>query len=379
MTGTKNRNRSRGLVLAMLAFAALLYLRTAPVDISYETPLLWDQSSHYLGALQMSEAISNGSLLQVLRLVFASDLYPPLHSIVAGTWFVAWGSAPVAWLSLGLGLYLLTTAMLLRVHPLGAATFLMLSSVLAVAPTLMVEPVAIALLVATLISLDRAQRRKQGWRGFAFVGLLGGATILSKYNVGLPLLISVPVSAIVCTPRRRWRYAALTTLIIAGAMVAFLALQDNGLYMFREFARNRSNSVDMSSWQRLVWYGRAFVEKDGGWTGIALLLPMAALSLPLRQPAVRRETQAGGVAALVYAAVTLVVLAQHPYLLARTLLAPLTALCAAAAFGGRRWRNDLSFPRLSWVVVALAVTIAFAHLLALSGSRRVTFRRPKLT
>mgnify|MGYP007005277835 CR=1 FL=1 len=79
-------------LVAACALAALAYLVFGPLPEELE-PLPWDMSHHVLGAEHMARALSTGALTDVWRELTATDLYPPGHSLLLGSWFAALGDS----------------------------------------------------------------------------------------------------------------------------------------------------------------------------------------------------------------------------------------------------------------------------------------------
>ena len=302
-------------------------------------------SGHLLGALQMEEALRTGSPAQVWDEWHAPDLYPPAHSGVFGIWFLLFGSGPVACLACCALIYLLTLAWLARVDLSGAAFFASLILVSALAPTLMVEPVAVLFLVAALVIGGRCISDPTRGNVVATACLIT-ATLLTKYNVGLPLLVVLPLSSLLT---RRWRLVATCTgIALSAALVglAFLSFQESGWDLFLRFAKNRSNAADLSLLERAGWYLEiARTHFVGTFVALVVAAALAGWGVWKRSPI--------ATFASLYFFVSLAALVRHDYLLSRNLVGPMAALAVAVAAGAR----SLPRRRESWLLRLGAVAV----------------------
>ncbi len=184
--------------------------------------------------------------------------------------------------------------------------------------------------------------------------------ILTKYNLGLPLLPVLLLVAAGAWKRGQPELAVRLGLIVAIASIlwmAFLILQTDGWQSFTEFARNRANSLDSTPLDRLEWYFEAWIHRYSanaieGWA--VLLLGGLAL---LRW----REVQVQLLAA--YWVVSMMALSLHPYLLDRNIAGVALATILLAAIGastGLRWIEDLLGRRAHLLATAGAIALAFA-------------------
>ena len=336
-------------VLLLTMAAVLLYVGLAPWHWSADTPLLWDMSHHELGAVDFADALRSGSPVRIAAELFTADLYPPFHSVVTGSWFAVFGSSPLSWLILGLFIHLATVILLARRNPLSAALFLGAPLLMGLAPTLMVEPLAILLLVASLLAIERAVR-EESLRWYLLSALLALSTLLTKYNVGLPLLVALPVAALSRPGRRNLFFSLGGAVAVAALFLLFLALQRQGFSMFAAFARNRSNAAGLSPWQHLAWYAQLFAHRFSAGPLVAAPVVLLAALASFRRSAI---TWAAGA----YVLSSIAALALHPYLLDRNLSAPAVALFLAAGIGAEVLERVVGFRRLL-PVMTLAVVIA---------------------
>ncbi len=89
-----------GVVLGATLLATLNLLASPHFDLA--SPLPWDMSHHYLGALEFRDALMRGSVAELSESLLQKDLYPPVHSILFGTWIAGGGES---WWSFSLFLW----------------------------------------------------------------------------------------------------------------------------------------------------------------------------------------------------------------------------------------------------------------------------------
>lgn len=353
---------------AVLSLAALAYLLTMPGAWQVETPLPWDESGHYLEALEFADALRGMERPLLRNALLGPDLYPPLHPVCLGTWMVCFGSEPRAWFAFGLAVWLGTTYLLLRVHPLAALIFVAAPGLGAIAPSLMVEPLANLFLVATLLSTPHRRSADGGSGRLHFVGFgaLMLLTLLTKYNVGLPL---IPAAIVVVALARDRRYAIAMGCTVLGVLALFalyLTVQTQGWEMFWSFAVNRANSAGMPPLERLAWYFGVFVRGAVVHPMVAgALLALAgtgAVAATIRRrghaqlpPAAPRIAMASA-----YVGFALVALSQHAYLLERSLLGPTVALWVILG-------SVLALAPVRWLRGAVLTCMLIALVLASTG------------
>lgn len=334
------RDPSHPLTLGTTLLTAIgVYFLTIPFGWSTLTPLPWDSSAHFLGALRICEGLLGADAIGVLRELVGRDLYPPGHSVLLGTWMAIFGTTVQSWLLFGLALYVVTIAIARVVSPVAAAVLLSLPMVGGLAPSLMVEPVAIFFLVATFALFHRIERSEtMRWRRSVLLGCLISATLLAKYNVGLPLVIALPVAAVATRRRELMIHMGAVAVAAIAILALFLTLQSHGWESVLRFAENRSNSAGMGRVDRLRWYFQVFDEAGTGWLPWTIaLLGLCLVGL--------RGRRASWTAAVAYALASMVALSGHEYLLSRNLVAPAVALALAAGMGAH------SLPRASRATV----------------------------
>ncbi|MBD3220014.1 hypothetical protein GF314_02125 [bacterium] len=359
------------LALAVAAAAvAFVVFGPAPGDLD---PLPWDMSHHLLGASRLAEAARAGDWAGIGRQLTEPDLYPPGHSVLLGAWLLACGDSARSWLVFQLvtllaGLVAVaTTARLVAapergmVQAVALALTLGTPILLALSASFLVEaPVAILALLAigALARLAAAPGRGHAGIWTAVAALLVAAALLTKYNVGLPLLVVAGVLA----GRSWWRgeralagrfllIAAIGVVVVA----AFLALQQDGWRNFLTFARNRTNAGDVGPLVRLARYGSLHAHLYVVAPAVSLVLVLLAVVAAVRRPG------ALTLAALTYVVATLIVLAMHPYVLGRNLFAAALVLLVPASQGAavllatarRRW----PLTRRAWRLAGLAVGV----------------------
>ncbi len=324
----------------MLLLAVLLHGIARPYNP--DVPLPWDMSHHFLGALQFKDAIAHHSLPEFGRAFLESDLYPPGHSIVLGSWLLAAGSSSLSlFLFRCFVLWIFVLAMVWTSRPLPARRGwlavvlggLFLGSYgrfMALAGTYMVDAPAAILALLSLAALAWAVQSKSV-RSLIVAFMLVSFTLLTKYNVGLPLVPAAFALAGVSWLRHERAIAlklCAVSLLALGVWALFLTLQVGGWNAFLRFASNRANSIDWSMLQRLHWYSDVFLKGSFvwpalGWTCLALALVVLILE---RRPFI--------LVSGVYVGSTLVALSRHPYLLERNLLSSGLILIVLAAIGG---------------------------------------------
>ncbi|MBT3221274.1 MAG: hypothetical protein HN348_19500, partial [Proteobacteria bacterium] len=188
-------------------------------------------------------------------------------------------------------------------------------------------------------------------------------TMLTKYNVGLPLGVTVAlVSSIQYFSKEREKaiYLVLAAAVGFVGLFVFLLLKEDGFSSFATFVRNRANTSDWDVVGRILAYGGFFGKDSFAHPLQAVLAGLMALSalrfrgrrateadskhrLPVLES---RPTEPGGPGANlefwrrpaiqvlgIYGGLQLTQLSLHPYVVARSLL-PMTAvlvLCAASS------------------------------------------------
>jgi 4-amino-4-deoxy-L-arabinose transferase-like glycosyltransferase len=266
------------LVLALVSFTSSL-----PFGWSDDVPLTWDQAGHFHDAMRLAEGLRHWNLPDVQTSVFGPDLYPPGHSLLMGVGMALLGSSLSAWMSLNLLLHLGTVLLLLRLHWFAAVVYLSSPMLSTLAVTFMVEPVASLLLAAALVSWT-ADGPHARWSVALLFGVLVAGVVLTKYNVGLPLLPAImPVALLAAITSRDKRplFRALGAIVLAASISAiYVTLQEEGWHNFLRFAENRANAQDQGVGYRLAWYWTVFSQHVApGWLAAAVLLALPSLGL----------------------------------------------------------------------------------------------------
>lgn len=317
------------------ALAVVVYVLCLPLGWTDRSPLSWDQAGHYLDALRFSHGLSWGDGPMVGTAILGADLYPPLHSVLLGLWMLLVGQGAMAWFTFGMVVHGATAYLLARIHPVAGIVFVASPLLGGLAPTLMVEPIACLLLLIALLAFPADTGGVGRMVGFA---LLTTLVLLTKYNVGLPLLPAAMLAAVIRPRRTLLIRASLAVLASLSLWALFLSFQHSGWSMFLDFAQNRSNSSGSGFFQRIAFYGRVL----GG-----RMLPGSALAIAVSLVAVgglyrgRPETEDSELSwrratfALAYVVFSLVALGWHEYLLSRNMVGPTVGLLAAGGWGLR--------------------------------------------
>ena len=357
------RTATAGWFVGVVVLAIGLFLRVGPSELELE-PLPWDMSHHLLGAMQLSHGTGD---------VLAGDLYPPGHSILLGSWFAVWGDDLGSW-RVFLLVSLVMCVLSLRVCSLalapgdrlaflvaGSCLLLATPAVLTLASTFLLEVPSATLALAAcggLAWLARAETPRQRILGAVAAGASMAATLLTKYNVGLPLLPAAGVLAVWLWVREAKRPQSVAVLAAAtaagGAWVLFLTLQHQGWRFFFAFAENRANTLDLGTFARLYRYVRIYANQYTVHAEMGGLVVLLAIVAGWRRP------QALTLVATTYVLITLAALSRHPYVLSRNLFAAAVVLTMLAGIGAAAIWRDLLQPRPP---VARAVAVA-AGLLA---------------
>lgn len=324
----------------MMLLALLLHSSASPYDP--DVPLPWDMSHHFLGALQCRDAIAHHSLSNFSRALFESDLYPPGHSVILGSWLLAVGSSTLSlFLFRCFVLWIFVLAMVWAAGPLlrckswlvvtlGCLLLGCYGRFMALAGSYMVDAPAAVLALLSLAALAWAMQRR-GFFSLLSAFALVSFTLLTKYNVGLPLIPAALALGGVSWIRHERAFALKICAVGLLALVVwalFLTVQVDGWNAFLQFASNRANSLDWSMLQRLRWYRDVFVKESFVWPTLGWsCLALALLALVLEH---RPFILVSGV----YVGSTLMALSRHPYLLERNLLPSGLILIMLAAIGG---------------------------------------------
>jgi hypothetical protein len=302
-------------------------------------------ASHTLGALEFADGIRHFDPQQLGRALLGADLYPPGHSVVQGSWILCFGGSSLSLWIFRWALLFLSTVVVLQLASRsgvkGAAARIAAGGVWLASPfllglsaTVLVEPVAILLLLASLLSVDALVQNPKR-RTLILTCILLSGTVLTKYNVGLPLIPALGVFALGEFFRGR-RREAMALFLVAGIALAgwalFLSLQVDGWENFLRFARNRSTTEGWSMLERLLAYLGIYATRGvthPGVLGLMVVLVGGHLLTP------RSRSRLLPLGAL-YILITLLGLSRHPYLLSRNLSAAMAVFAALAGSGAGR-------------------------------------------
>ena len=370
--------RYRSLLPGGLLAAALIFLMFQPSP-EVLRPLPWDMSHHYLGACDFADAVASGHPVAVRRQFLAADQYPPGHSVLLGSWLLAAGRGLRSWL---LFQFVSLVAAVVAVwccgfaldgrdrrpfFTVGLVALLASPLVLTMAGSFLVELPAASLAVLAVASLaaigDGSRRRLT--MGAVVAGALVSATLLTKYNVGLPLIpAALVLAAYPFARRRRGAALAVAAAAVTGALVwvAYLSLQDHGWQSFLSFAQNRANAEQLNPLQRLGVYADIYLRAYAAHPAVGVVLALLAVT------ALMRRRGALTVVAAVYSAATIVALVGHPYILTRNLFSFAVMIVVLAATGAAVVAHDIArFAPRSMRVIRLG-GLAVAAILFVVGA-----------
>lgn len=350
--------------IALTALAAASYLFSIPFGWGPDTPLPWDQAGHFQESMRLAGGLTTGDQAALRAVLLGTDLYPPGHSVVVGAWMAATRASLQSWMVLGLLVHVGTVLLLARAHWVAGAAFLLSPLLISLAPSVMVEPVA-CLLLAAALALYPTLGGGTWARTLAF-GLLTAAVLLTKYNIGLPLLPAALVAAAVTGDRRTLGRVAVAVVAALGLWMLFLVAQDDGWASFLRFARNRANAADQGILERLGWYARVFRDSVmPGWPAAAMVvaLPAAGVArlVQARRAGERWEAGPPFVLALTYALAALAALVRHDYLLSRNLVGPAVALLMAVGWVLASWPQGRRRGLVAVPLLVLLASSTWAH------------------
>lgn len=367
-----------GLAIA-LAAVALVFLGNLPRRLDPDTPLPCDQAQPLLEALSFQSALSHLSWRSLADCLFAPDLYPPGHSILLGLWLTLGGSGPASLQLFKLAtlcgclvaLWLCGKSLDARDQTpflIGATAVLLLTVPLVVlSGTFLLEVPATGLALLAMATLAEWRQDSRHARRVLAAGLAIGATILTKYNIGLPLVpaaLGLGIRHLIAGSRRRGLGQVAAAGIGLSLLALFLALQVDGWRNGFAFAANRANSEGASPAFRVAWYAKLYVEKFFAHPALAL----AALALACGAVCSRIRRSPLVIAAAIYVAATMGALALHPYLLDRSIVAASGILASLAGVGLATVARPLDGGRRA---VRLAVTATgFVLLLTMAWTSR---------
>jgi len=347
-------------VLLVAALAVLAFNLALPTGWTASSPLPWDEAGHFLGALEVHDALGDGETAALRRVLLDADQYPPGHSITLGTWMTVFGVHVASWLTFGLLVYVLTAVLLARLHVAAGLIFIGLGMFGGLAPSLMVEQLAVLWVVVALTLVPRSLESRQDWLRFAASWLAACCALMTKYNFGLPLVAALAFAGVIRWNRRSILATLAGAVTVLGGWALFLSAQDQGWEMFQAFARNRANSVGMSPFDRLDWYLDAFRNQ---WTGSTVLLIGLVLAVVLSvQAGIRRGRDPRFFAAALLALGSLASFALHPYLLGRNLVILVVAVTVVIGAGlrGMEW-GGRSVPAHAFVIAIALFLIPTAN------------------
>lgn len=307
-----------------------------------DTPLNWDMAGHVLKADEIRVALRNGDLAAVLDIMRAPSVYPPLYHLSLGTWMAGFGNGDRS-----LRFYMWTTSILailgccigLRTvkSPAASTAFLFTALVVsglgqfaAYTQAYMLDAPGTALAVLSLGLLAWHECRP-GWRRGAVVAAAILSTILTKYNIGLPLFISLLALGLRALSggggRRRIVPLAGIGLAVALGWLSFLIWREAGWRSFLDFSTNRSNSADLTVWARGVEHVRLYCAMNFRGVGAPLLLGLLAVV------GVARFRHPFWLVCAAYFSSSLAAIVSHDYLLDRLQMAPGVVFVVLAGFG----------------------------------------------
>ena len=323
-----------------LAVAAALFAQ-AGVIVPGDVPLNWDMAGHWQAALSHARALASGDGDAVAALLRVWSVYPPLYHLALGAWLAAFGAGT---LSIGLFQWLAPCAAIVgcwlgftaRGSRDGPVAFLVTAGVLlgmahfaALSHAFMLDAPAAALALLSLGLLARWWSAPSPRRAAPLLAAVV-ATLLTKHNVGLPLL--VPIAALgLRAAAARDRRRLLTLLAVGLAALAvwagFLTWQDHGWRAFLDFAKNRANTVGMPPWARAGEYARLFAGRNFTGPVVPSVLGLLAVA------SIRRWRDPFWQACVAYLVPTLLAISHHAYLLDRLALTAGMLVTVLAGFG----------------------------------------------
>jgi hypothetical protein len=325
----------RAAAFLILGLSVVSYFIVLPFGWTSKTPLPWDPSVHYLQATQFADGLKHFDWTTLRPSLRGRDSYPPGHSIALGTWLALFGKDVSSWFAFGLLVFVGTTALLLRIGLVAALTFVVSPLLVGYAPTIMLEPLVGLFLVLTIVLFPQSRgERLPTWRFVAF-GVAATATVLTKYNVGLPIIPAAVIGALLTRNRRQIVGTSIAALIALGAWAGFLTWQDDGWNAFAKFAENISNSAGASPLDRAAWYSGVFATMFTG--SILLGIVVGGLAIVggfwilIREKPWATGLRSSRLAfALAYVISSVTAYAMHDYLLSRNFFGPALAMLAAA-------------------------------------------------
>jgi len=381
VSDAKSKRRWSALLVAGAAVPILAWIGPPVADASGDTPLNWDMAGHVLTALRIGDAIRHGDVAGLAALLRAWSVYPPGYHLALGAWLALFGSgglavrgffaATAAVAVLGLAVGLRPRRSLPRATAFLACGLILLGTGQygSLVQSYMIDAAAVSMAMLSLGLIARFVDSDVG-SSWIPVCLAMFATMLTKYNVGLPLAVAagvVAMSAWFGGRRRRALVVAGAAAVAVAAWGLFLCWQDHGWQSFLEFARNRANTEGLSAGARAVAYARLYASRNFAWLGVPFLVALFAMV------GISRTRDRFALACTAYGLAYAAAIVNHDYLLDRLLLPPLVvsiALCgvgmvAVGAWLGSRW------PRSGWVCRALLVLGAVAA----AGTNRAVVER----
>ena len=190
------------LVIAVWMGSLAVLSESPRVTPQSDTPLNWDMAGHLLEAGEIRTALRDGDLTAVLEIVRAPSVYPPLYHLSLGAWMASLGDGER---SLRIFMWSISILAVLGIHigfrtvasPAASTAFLFTALIVtglgqfaAYTQAFMLDAPGSALAMLSLGLLAWHDRRP-GWRRGAIVAASMLATVLTKYNIGLPLFISL--------------------------------------------------------------------------------------------------------------------------------------------------------------------------------------------
>lgn len=200
----KPPHRSPGAVWLVLGLAVTLLGPAADLErlVPGDVPLNWDMAGHVLQADEIRVALRQGDLPALVEQLRLWSIYPPLYHLGLGTWtaVLGFGAVPVRvflWLTVALAVLGCWLGLRTLRTPAADLAFLAFAALIpglahfaSLAQAWMLDAPAAALALVSLGLLARYAERGRR-RDAAAAAALVTATVLVKYNVGLPLLVSI--------------------------------------------------------------------------------------------------------------------------------------------------------------------------------------------
>lgn len=354
------------LVVVVLSLASLAYFHAKPSGWTADYPLPWDMAHHYLRATQFADGVRNLDWPSLRQAVRGANSYPPGHGIMLGTWFVVFGSGVASWLAFGFLVCIGTTLLLFRIGGVFSVLAFLASPVLvSLTATLYIDSLAAMLLLATIVLFPQPASGSvvPTWRFVAF-GAAITATILTKYNYGLPTIPAAILAACLSRNRRVIVGVAGACAAATAVLAGYLLWQDGGVSTLRRVAfKNRVETTDPPL-SRLWFYVKYWVDNDVGSRPMAVALASLAvvggLWVIIRQRPWARAVSTTRLAfALTLVAITLAFLSFHSVFQWRSVVGVAVVTFAAAGAVVKMMPTRARWACVGIALVLSASTLAF--------------------